>query len=273
MSNNQVENLEFIKTAGKTKRGGHNRFQVEIVQLNTTIDDLKDSIKIKDDELELFKKNFVSLQLQNTNNNNNTAKLTDCLDKLTNENATLLKKIENINNMNVYLISNLEKEKQVLLNEKDDNLKQISCNMSENKSLLFRYNDIKVKYQNSLIALQQKTDTLSNVESVNTITKTELNLLKELNLTHTKEMDNIKKELIIAYSDISSLKIDLFEKDNELKNLNRNIANSKPQFKAFKTNTHLNENTDEKVVDISTAKHTSKLATKPLKRGIKATRK
>ena len=70
MSNNQVENLEFIKTAGKTKRGGHNRFQVEIVQLNTTIDDLKDSIKIKDDELELFKKNFVSLQLQNTNNNN-----------------------------------------------------------------------------------------------------------------------------------------------------------------------------------------------------------
>ena len=55
---------EFLKNASsKNKNVGNNKYQDEIKNLNNKINEMVKSIKSKDEELDLFKRNFTDMQI------------------------------------------------------------------------------------------------------------------------------------------------------------------------------------------------------------------
>lgn len=213
---------------------GHNRYQLEIQDLKTQIELLNNSCKIKDEELALFKDNLTSMQIDLQNKKSDIDKSVIENNNLLNENQLLDKKITNILNMNRFLIKNLEKEKDTLLQEKSEYLKHLQDITKTKNTLQFKYDDLKVKYQQTSQLLEVKTNDYIQLQDNHTKLIKESNLLKELNNIHQNEINNVKNELCKSKDNNSILKRTILDKDNYITEMTRNITNSKPQFKKFK---------------------------------------
>ena len=232
---------EFISKS-KAKKLGNNKFQSEIVDLNIKIDVLNESIENKNNELQLFKDNFVSLQNEIQNKNAKISELSDESLKMCNEHDNLHKQLHAINNMNSTLLTTLESEKQLLLNHKIEDESIINQISNDKNDLLKNFNDIKLKYQETLSKLQSKTTEYHDLENHNNTLLSDLNLVKELNTTKDVEINSVRNELLKLGDVILTLQQDIFDKNEYITNLNKQ---SIPQFLTF--NTRPIENPTEEV--------------------------
>ena len=236
---------EFLKNASsKNKNVGNNKYQDEIKNLNNKINEMVKSIKSKDEELDLFKRNFTDMQIHIQEKN---IKTTEYINKLTTAEydiKDLNNKILNLNNMNLMQISNLEKDKQNIQNEKEEYINNWNIVLNEKNDLQSRYDDIKLKYKETLSHLDSKINDFEDLNTKHTVNLRECNQLKELNNTKTKELNSIKQELSLTNNQINYLKIVFIEKEkllkdkeNQLKDINSRIENN-----MFKYNINSNDN-------------------------------
>jgi chromosome segregation ATPase len=237
---------EFLKNASsKSKTIGNNRYQEEIKNLNDKIEEMSKSINNKDEELNLFKRNFTDMQIQFQEKNINIMELNNKLTKSQLDNKELNNKILNLNDMNLMLISNLEKDKQKIQNEKDEYVNNMNIFLNDKNDLQVRYDDIKIKYKEILSELHSKINSFEELNTQYTANLREFNLLKEQNNTISIELNTLKQEFSLANNEINSLRIILIEKEvlvkekeHQLKDFHSRLFTSKNLF-----NTHLKLNT------------------------------
>jgi hypothetical protein len=204
-----------LNASSRSKPLGHNKFQVQLLEANFKIESLEQIIKDKDSELELFKNNIRSFQLQfqdkdieilqlkqdMENYKNNLDIVTFDLNKLntdkTLDETSLINKYDNLYAENIQMFNTINQ-----LNK-------------TNNDTLEKYNDLKSKYQTTLELLEKKSNEYIIVISDYTDSVNQLNLLKELNLK--QEKDQSKNET-------SVLKSQLFEKDISLGELHKKLT-------------------------------------------------
>ena len=221
-------------TETKSLKIGHNKYQIEIHSLKDEIKQLNDIINNQQAELSLFKNNFYSI------NNNLQAKnilLEDSNTKISNltiENSQLYDKIENINKMNLFLIHNLENDKNNLINEKETYLKHSNDIHHNHSELQSKYTNLKTKYQDLYILLEQKNTNFNKLETAYSLLNKELILKNELYNNLLNEKKNITNELYSSHNEVTHLKNIIFDKDNCIKDLNKRFTNSIPQLQHFK---------------------------------------
>lgn len=218
---------EIIKNA-TTSIYGHNKYQLEILELKQKIEDMNSIIKIKDDELILFKNNMMDFQLELQNKNQTISEISD---KLNNT-------IDNLNNTKTQLRDSISDssdniiihDNQILLlttENKELHKNIINANITNN-DLLLKYNDLKLTYQNTLNILEKKTCEKTDIDSLYLNILQELNLYKELNLTLQENINIIKIELVNSTNNINHLQSLIYEKDMYLKDLNKKYAYETP---------------------------------------------
>jgi chromosome segregation ATPase len=219
------DDTSFVSNASsRSKPLGHNKFQVQLLEANSKIESLEQIIKDKDSELELFKNNIRSFQLQfqeknieilqlkqNMNNyKNNLEIVTFDLNKLnvdkTSDETSLTNKCDNLHHENTHLLNTINQLHKT------------------NNETLEKYNDLKSKYQITLDLLEKKSNEYTTVTSDYTDSVNELNLLKELNLKQEKDIETIKQQLFQSKNETSVLKSQLFEKDISLGELHKKLA-------------------------------------------------
>jgi chromosome segregation ATPase len=219
------DDTSFVSNASsRSKPFGHNKFQVQLLEANSKIESLEQLIKGKDSELELFKNNIRSFQLQfqeknieilqlkqNMNNyKNNLELVTFDLNKLnvdkTSDKTSLTNKCDNLHDENTHLLNTITQLHKT------------------NNETLEKYNDLKLKYQTTLDLLEKKSNEYTTVTSDYTDSVNELNLLKELNLKQEKDIETIKQQLFQSKNETSVLKSQLFEKDISLGELHKKLA-------------------------------------------------
>jgi hypothetical protein len=213
-----------LNASSRSKPLGHNKFQVQLLEANFKIESLEQIIKDKDSELELFKNNIRSFQLQfqdkdieilqlkqdMENYKNNLDIVTFDLNKLntdkTLDETSLINKYDNLYAENIQMFNTINQ-----LNK-------------TNNDTLEKYNDLKSKYQTTLELLEKKSNEYIIVISDYTDSVNQLNLLKELNLKQEKDIETIKQQLFQSKNETSVLKSQLFEKDISLGELHKKLT-------------------------------------------------
>ena len=278
---------EFLKSASsRAKNIGNNRYQDEIKNLNDKIEGMSKCIKGKDEELDLFKRNFTDMQIQFQEKNINITESTNKLTKAELEIKDLNNKMMNLNNMNLILISNLEKDKQKNQNEKDEFINNLNTLSNDKDDLQSRYNDIKLKYKETLSELHLKINILEDLNTKHTINLREFNLLKEQSNTKTTELNTSGEELSLANNHINSLKIMLIENEVLLKQKEKQLKDihSRMENNLFNYNLHpkmtnhfeqINKNKVEEIQEIQEIQEIEKEIITPIliTRGLKISRR
>lgn len=246
---------EFLKNASSRARNiGNNKYQEDIKNLNDKIYEMSQSINSKDEQLNLFKRNFTDMHVQFQEKNINITETTNKLTKYESEIKELNDKILNLNNINLMMVSDLEKNIKKINDEKEECINNLNIISNDKNDLQFKYDDIKVKYKETLSELNLKTNMLEDLNTTHTVYSRDFNLLSELSNTKTIELDCMKQELSLANNLINSLKIiliekdDLFkEKDEQLKNTNYKMENN--LFNNINL-TELNEKPEEQKLEL-----------------------
>ena len=219
------DDTSFVSNASsRSKPFGHNKFQVQLLEANSKIESLEQIIKDKDSELELFKNNIRSFQVQFQDKNieilqlkqdiekykNNLEIVTFDFNKLnvdkTSDETSLTNKCDNLHDENIHLLNT------------------ISQLHKTNNETLEKYNDLKSKYQTTIDLLEKKSNEYTGFISNYTDSVNELNLLKELNLKQEKDIETIKQQLFQSKNETSVLKSQLFEKDISLGELHKKLS-------------------------------------------------
>jgi len=219
------DNTSFVSNASSKPRSyGHNKFQIQLQEANSKIDELQSIINDKSSELELFKNSMRTFHLQlqeknieisNLHNELNTYKtnietITFDLNKL---------QLEKLNH------ENCSQEEQTELYNKNMELKSTIHNLNKNNNQITeKYQDLKVKYQTTLDLLEKKNTEYNLLQENHKHTLDELNLVKDINLTQQKEIDTLKQEIFQYHNELSILKTQLFEKDISLGELHKKLT-------------------------------------------------
>lgn len=221
--------IEFFKNASLTNKSfGHNKYQLNIQELERQMEELNKVIKIKDDEVTLFKNNLKDLNYQIQEKD---AKIINISDELTCkiievDNITS-KYNDSVNDNNSYVIQcNIEQtclvhdkiELQQNINDKNINIDEISS----------KYNELKVKYHDNLNLLEKRSSDIYRLNTLNINYVDELNLYKDMNVSKEKEIEIIKKELDNVHDKAFVLKTLLNDKDIFLKHLTKQYTYEKP---------------------------------------------
>lgn len=207
---------------------GHNKYQLQVIELNETIIDLRQKLAINSDENLLFKNNISNLQIELSNKNTIIDNLNINLNLLIeNKDAKIDKLNQSVESSQIihrqsigrliYTIDNLDKLQDEFI---------IIQNLNKENDL--KYNEVKLKYQNTLIKLEDTINLNNTISECNIIVSKELNLYKELNLTKTNENDTLKLHILDYINQINIINRTLFEKDNYLKSLQKKYVNEKP---------------------------------------------
>lgn len=210
----------FIKSASaKEKVIGHNKYQLQIKDLQLNMERLENELNIKNNEIDLFKENLTSLQLQNQ--------------ELNIKNSELKLKLESEieSKSNSYMVKNTPEMKieepsynsTSTLLEENSQFQTIISELQYNYDILSqKYSDLKQKYQSSLNTIE---DNIFNINTLNSLIKTTDNKLKlheELCKTKDNEINTLKQAILKLNNDTSELKTIIFEKDSHLKQIVRN---------------------------------------------------
>lgn len=212
----------FIKSASsKEKVIGHNKYQLQIKDLQLNMERLENELNIKNNEINLIKENLSSLQLQNQELNIKNSELSNNVLKLEFESESTQVKIEQTTLHSSALVQQ-EDDNSTLL-EENSQFQIIISELQYNYDILSqKYSDLKQKYQSSLNTIE---DNIFNINNLNTLIKTTDNKLKlheELCTTKDNEIKTLKQAILKLNNDTSELKTIIFEKDSHLKQIVRN---------------------------------------------------
>lgn len=238
MEDIKAEDIDFVQTASaKSKSIGHNKFQVQLQEANVTIENLQSILDEKNSELELFKNNMREFQSQIQTKNTDISILNNQLSDLTNRFNKLNTEFETYKHNSQQFTSDIDNDNlQITDLNKSLHEKVLSLN-SELDNTSLKYEELKNKYQLTLILLDKKTneckDTYLSYENVNN----ELNLYKELNTKQQTTIDMLTNELQAAQNESAVLRTRIFEKDAYLGELNKKIALQQQSLRGKKSNT------------------------------------
>ena len=211
----------FIKSASaKEKVIGHNKYQLQIKDLQLNMERLENELNIKNNEINLFKENLKNLQLQNQELNIKNSELKVKLEyeyesKSKQEDSYKVKNTINLQDSTYNLTPTLLEENNLL----QKNISELQYNYD---ILSQKYSDLKQKYQSSLNTIDDK---IFNINTLNTLIKSTDNKLKlheELCTTKDKEINTLKQAILKLNNETLKLKTIIFEKDSHLKQLVRN---------------------------------------------------
>lgn len=241
MLNNQDNFIENFIT--KEKVFSHNKYQLQIKDLELNIQRIQQELLSKNDEIDLFKNNLTSLQLKNQELNNLNLQLSNNY-----ENHDI--KLSEINDLNQILVennfnssSNINTTIEQLSNENNTFLITISQLQSDTNILSQKYDDLKQKYQSTLNIVEDKISYINLLNISNKNINNKINLYEELILTKDKEIDILKKSVLKTDNDNSELKTIIFEKDSHLRQLVQNNY-SRPINNVGMRKLEINENLD-----------------------------
>ena len=220
-----MEDNTFVSNASsRSKPFGHNKFQVQLLEANSRIESLEQIIKDKDSELELFKNNIRSFQLQFQDKNIEILQLKQDMEKYKNNLEIVTFDLNKLNVDKTLDETSLTKKCDTLHHENIHLINTIAQLHKTNNETVEKYNDLKSKYQTTLDLLEKKSNEYTEVISNYTDSINELNLLKELNLKQEKDIETIKQELFQSKNETSVLKSQLYEKDISLGELHKKLA-------------------------------------------------
>lgn len=219
------ENIAFVSNASsKTRPYGHNKFQVQLQEANTKIEELQSIINEKTSELELFKDSMRTFHLQLQGKNIEISNLNNEL----NQHKTNLETITfDLNKLQLEKQNheNCSQEEQTTLHNENMELKSTLDNLHKtNHQNNDKYQDLKLKYQTTMDLLEKKNSDYNVLQDTHKHTLDELNLVRDINLTQEKEIDTLKKEIFQYHNELSILKTQLFEKDISLGELHKKLT-------------------------------------------------
>jgi chromosome segregation ATPase len=219
-----INNNSFISNASsRCKTFGHNKFQIQLQEANSNIESLQQIIKDKDNEVELFKNNIKSFQIQFQEKNIDALHLKQELENYKNNLEIVTFDLNKLNLDKNVDETSLTNKYNNLHDEKIHLLYTISQVYKTNNETIEKYNELKSKYQTTLDLLEKKSNEYSKITSDFTDSVNELNLFKELNLKQEKDIDIVKQELFQSKNETSVLKSQLFEKDILLGDLHKKL--------------------------------------------------
>jgi chromosome segregation ATPase len=215
----------FVSNASsRSKTFGHNKFQIQLQESTNNIESLEQIIIDKDRELELFKNNMKTFDIQLQENNLEITRLKQDNKKYKEHIEILTFDLNKISSDKHLDETNLTNKFNLLYNENIDLLSTISQLHKTNNETVDKYNDLKLKYQTTLDLLEKKSQESNLLTVTYNDTINELNLLQELNLKQEKEIDTIKQELFKSKNETSIIKTQLFDKDISLGELHKKLA-------------------------------------------------
>lgn len=244
------DNLSFVSNASnRPKTYGHNKYQIQLQEANSKIEELNKIIEEKNEELELFKNNLRSFHLQ-------LQEKTATIEKLSEELNTSQTSLETV----TFDFNKLKTEKEntdtssaenqeKLYNENMELKSTIQGLHKTNNDTVDKYNDLKVKYQTTLDLLEKKGNEYITLEDTNRNLVNELNLKSELNTSQMQEIDTLKQEIIQTRNELSVLKTQLFEKDIALGELNKKLALEKYRIRGKVLDTPIVEEIQEDTIE------------------------
>jgi chromosome segregation ATPase len=248
-----IDNVDFVKNASvKSKQIGHNKFQLQLIEANGTIDDLNVKLEEKNKELELFKNNLRAFHLQIQEKNTEIAQLKEKLNSTSNLLDVVTTQMNTISISSDQDQTKHQEDYLLLLSERNtlqNNILQLNKNNSESMD---KYNELKVKYQTTLELLENKSKDITDLNTLQYNTLNELNLYKDLNSKKQSEIDTVKQELYSLNNENSVLKTRIFDLEDYSKDLTRQYSDyisSKKQIKSNKepVNETVNETGNENV--------------------------
>lgn len=221
----EEDNNSFVSNASsRSKSFGHNKFQVQLQEANSKIESLEQTIKDKDDELQLFKDNMRTFHIQLQDKNIELNQLKADVIKYQNNIDTLTYDLNKLSSDKTSDTTNLNERCTILHDENIHLFNTINQLHKHQGEINDKYNDLKMKYQTTLDLLEKKSQEFIVLSSKYDNICNELNLLKELNSKQEKDIDTVKQELFQSKNETSVLKTQLFEKDISLGELHKKLA-------------------------------------------------
>lgn len=219
------DNTSFVsKASSKSRSYGHNKFQIQLQEANSKIEELQSIINDKTSELELFKNSMRTFHLQLQEKNIEISNLNNELNMYKTNLETVTYDLDKLQ-LDKTNHENCSQEEQIRLHNETMELKSTIDNLNRTNALnMEKYQDLKLKYQTTLDLLEKKNNEYNSLEDTNRNTVNELNLIKEINMTQEKEIETLKQEIYQYHNELSVLKTQLFEKDISLGELHKKLT-------------------------------------------------
>lgn len=219
------DNTSFVSNASSKSRSyGHNKFQLQLQEANSKIEELQNIINDKTSELELFKNSMRTFHLQLQEKNIEISNLNNEVNMYKTNLETITYDLNKLQ-LDKLNHENCNQEEQTKLHNETMELKSTIDNLNRiNSQNMEKYQDLKLKYQTTLNLLEKKNNEYNSLEDTNRNTINEFNLIKEIKLTQEKEIETLKQEIFQYHNELSVLKTQLFEKDISLGELHKKLT-------------------------------------------------
>jgi chromosome segregation ATPase len=224
--------VEFItKASNKAKNIGHNKYQLTIIDLTSEIDSQKETITNQNEEIQMYKNNVTSVQMQlqekNLQMNDLDVKMKDAL-SLIEEYKTKLSlytsesgsNLERLQNENDNLHSSNSKLMTIIANANNKN--DIECS---------KYTELLNRHQTSLSILEKKNKENEELNEQLRKFSQEQSLYKSENVKLQDEIKSIRTQVSNYKNENSLLRTQIFEKEFLLKEWEQNevrVQETKP---------------------------------------------
>lgn len=188
------------------RKFSHNKFQLEIEDLNNIINGLKVQNANKDSELDLFKTNIRTIQLQLQEKTQIINELSESLLKERNTITKLQDEIlENKTKLNLEK-NNLDNLNKDLSNTNVELIKDKTELLINLENITNKYNELNDVYKNLLINFNQKTNNYQKLEISLKESNDQVNLYKEKAELMQTEITIMKSTLVAHVNEINGLK-------------------------------------------------------------------
>jgi chromosome segregation ATPase len=219
------DSASFVANASSKPRSyGHNKFQIQLQEANSKIEELQSVIDEKTNELELFKNSMRTFHLQLQDKNIEISNLNNELNQYKTNLETITFDLNKLQFEKKSHENCTQEEQTKLYNENMELVSTINNLHKTNHQMNEKYQDLKVKYQTTLDLLEKKSTDYTSLEETYKNTLDELNLVRDINLTQEKEIDTLKQEIFQYHNELSILKTQLFEKDVSLGELHKKLC-------------------------------------------------
>lgn len=243
------EHIDFVQNASSKSRNiGHNKFQLQLQEANSQIESLNTTISGQSAELDLFKNNMKTLQLQLQSKTSDIAVLNGQLSDLTNRFNRVNTEFQMYKQNSQEFTYEIDNDKVKLMCENTTFRENITSLQSSLDNTNIKYEELKNKYQLTLTLLDSKTNSYKDLMTEHDNIINELNLYKELNQKQQNTIDLLKNELEASNNETSILRTRIFEKDAYLGELNKKFALQQNSLRGRKINANV-ASTEEEVIE------------------------
>ena len=227
--NKEEKIISFIRDASaKNKTVGHNKYQIQIQELNTNIEQLTKQISELESENTELKNTIANLQENNLKYSNEINYLNTKINVSKDVIDTLQYQLQEYQDSHKTQIADLINENDTVKSNHSDLLNRVA-KINDNKDTLgIKYTEIKQQYKTLLDNFTIKTnENLKLTDLVNENQKTNL-MYKENNLKLQTKVDFIKDSLDKILTVNLQLQNDLQSKDNVIGQLHLKYSKEQP---------------------------------------------